>query len=403
MSGDLLTSYDGRTITYDNVGNPLSDGVRTYTWQKGRQLSELTQNGVTWEYTYDANGLRTKKKNKATQKSVEYIYSGGQLRYMSEGMYSMIFEYDAKGVPVAVICNDTRYFYITNLQGDVVAIIDENGCQVAEYEYDAWGNLISWDFGSNTITQYKDIGLYNPLRYRGYVYDRETGLYYLQSRYYNPEWGRFINADAYISTETGLIGYNMFAYCNNNPVNCYDPSGQGAITTLLVTALVCGVLSFGADVAGQMVFEQKTLDNIDWRSATISGISGFCAGLIPGSGFWSLTGQAVVSSLVDNGLRAIWMGEDFQINNVIMDSAILLGTGYVMKGVSNLSQKLTSKIFCKAPNYSQYQHYFRSKGHNYSRQEVYTHMRKYMQLQNLADEAVDSFLDFTSSFLLYPV
>ena len=101
-----------------------------------------------------------------------------------------------------------------------IAILDSEGNAVVEYSYDAWGKLLA-----TTGTLAATIGLHNPLRYRGYVYDNETALYYLQSRYYDPELGRFINADAFASTGTGLLGYNMFAYCNNNPANRSDPKG----------------------------------------------------------------------------------------------------------------------------------------------------------------------------------
>lgn len=115
--------------------------------------------------------------------------------------------------------NGTTYYYVTNLQGDVTAIVDGNGATVATYVYDAWGNLISDEPAENTV------GHLNPIRYRGYVYDAETELHYLQSRYYDPKLGRFLNADSYASTGQGILGNNMFAYCNNNPLNGEDPSG----------------------------------------------------------------------------------------------------------------------------------------------------------------------------------
>jgi RHS repeat-associated protein len=112
--------------------------------------------------------------------------------------------------------------YVTNLQGDVVAILNRSGTAVVNYTYDAWGKLLTTT-DSTTIS----LGLYNPLRYRGYVYDRETGLYYLQSRYYNPTWGRFINVDAVIPDIGGdFQGYNLYSYCFNNPVMLYDSTGH---------------------------------------------------------------------------------------------------------------------------------------------------------------------------------
>ena len=117
--------------------------------------------------------------------------------------------------------NNSRYFYATNIQGDVTAILNTSGTAVVQYTYDAWGNILSI-----TGTMASDLGAHNPLRYRGYVYDTETGLYYLQSRYYDPALGRFINADILVSTGQGLLGNNMFAYCGNNPVNRQDAIGM---------------------------------------------------------------------------------------------------------------------------------------------------------------------------------
>ena len=130
------------------------------------------------------------------------------------------FGYDASGTPQYVLYDGSYYFYLTNLQGDVTAIVNTTGETVVEYSYDAWGNVLE-----TTGTLAETLGKLNPLRYRGYVYDRETGLHYLQSRYYDPQIGRFINADGYTSTGQGFVGNNMFAYCGNNSVNYSDPSG----------------------------------------------------------------------------------------------------------------------------------------------------------------------------------
>ena len=132
-----------------------------------------------------------------------------------------MFGHSPDGVPLSVVYDDLLYYYVTNIQGDVVAILDATGAEVVTYTYDAWGNILTIG-GSKATT----LGQDNPLRYRGYVYDQETGLYYLQSRYYDPEMGRFISADSFTSTGQGFTGNNMFAYCGNNPVNYLDPEGQ---------------------------------------------------------------------------------------------------------------------------------------------------------------------------------
>ena len=138
------------------------------------------------------------------------------------------FIYDESGRPFALKYStdgatfDT-YYYVLNLQGDVVKLIQANGHVVAHYTYDAWGKIL--DSGGN-------LAEVNPLRYRGYYYDNETGFYYLQSRYYDPANRRFISADVYASTGQGFVGTNMFAYCNNKPIINSDPSGHALRSNL---------------------------------------------------------------------------------------------------------------------------------------------------------------------------
>ena len=197
---DLLTGYNGQTITSDAIGNMLSDGTWTYTWEHGRELATMSNGTTTWTYTYNADGLRTSRSSGTTTYS--YIYNGSKLSQMTVGEDTLYFTYDASA-PMSVTYNSTTYYYVTNLQGDVIAILNSEGTPVVTYTYDAWGNHLS-----TTGSMASTLGTINPLRYRGYVYDQETGLYYLQSRYYNPEMGRFINADAFNSTGQGILGNN---------------------------------------------------------------------------------------------------------------------------------------------------------------------------------------------------
>ena len=226
--GDKLISYDGTTISYDAIGNPLSDGTWFYTWEQGRQLVTMSCGQNIWNFTYDESGMRTGRSNTGTVYT--YTYNGSQLSRMDYEGIVMYFTYGADGTPLTINYNGTAYYYVTNLQGDVVGILDSTGAQVVGYTYDAWGRLLT-----TTDTMANTLGLHNPLRYRGYVYDRETGLYYLQSRYYNPSWGRFINADAQLATGD-FTGLNLFAYCNNNPTNYLDKHGTDSSTAVATFA-----------------------------------------------------------------------------------------------------------------------------------------------------------------------
>lgn len=224
---DQLTKYDGTTISYDAIGNPLSYRGWTFTWQDGRRLATASKGSNSISYTYDVDGIRYTKTVNGTTHS--YIYAGGPLLQEKYGNTVMNFLYDANGRPYAIQYSTnsgssyTTYYYITNLQGDVVGIIDSSRNRVVTYTYDSWGMLIS-----TTGSMASSLGTANPLRYRGYYYDTETALYYLQSRYYDPQVGRFINAD-----DAGLLGangdiasINLFAYCGNNPVDRRDVSGE---------------------------------------------------------------------------------------------------------------------------------------------------------------------------------
>ena len=248
---DLLTAYDGHAITYDQTGNPLTyyDGS-AFTWRNGRQLASWTKNGQTTSYTYNADGLRTKKVNPDGSWS-EYHWIGSTLisenrfRANGERHWTLQFQYDQNGSPVGVSFRDCGestftyvYYYAKNLQGDIVGLYKRNpdgtGAQViATYEYDPWGKVTAVRDANGALVTYPSgsnlIAFMNPLRYRGYYQDNDTGFYYLQSRYYDPELKRFINADSYASTGQGFIGCNMFTYCNNRPSNASDNSGHRAV------------------------------------------------------------------------------------------------------------------------------------------------------------------------------
>ena len=203
---DKLTGVNGvGNITYDEIGNPLNyrDGM-SFTWRNGRWLSTTTLNdGTKVTYRYNANGMRTQKK--VGSKVTDYYYdSNNNLIAQKTDNATLFFYYDTENSPVALSYNGKMFYYVKNLQGDIVKILDEDGNEKANYVYNAWGNILSQ---SND-----ELSSINPLRYRGYVYDEDTAMYYLQTRYYDPFTGRFINADntVFIGSSGTAIGDNIF-------------------------------------------------------------------------------------------------------------------------------------------------------------------------------------------------
>ena len=259
---DKLTAVNGSAIRYDAIGNPLSDGTWTYTWQNGRQLQKMQKAGVTAEFVYNADGLRVQKTVNGV--ATKYTLHGKNVVHMTSGTDELHFFYDAQNRPAVAVYNGTAYAYVKSLQGDIVAILDENGNTVVSYGYDAWGAPL-WCTGELAET----LGKVQPFRYRGYVFDEETGFYYVSSRYYDPEIGRFISpdtTDVLTATPMGLTDKNLYAYCDNNPVVRVDHGGQFWET-------VFDVISLGASIVEVCI---NPTDPWAW-----AGLAGDAIDLIP--------------------------------------------------------------------------------------------------------------------------
>ncbi len=179
---------------------------------------QKTVDGVTTTivFEYNEDGLRTKKTVTVgnTTTVTEYVLHGKNVVHLTRGTDELHFYYDAQDRPAVVIFNGVAYGYLYNLQGDVVALVDGTGAKVVEYTYDAWGKPTS-KTGSLAST----LGTVQPFRYRGYVWDEETGDYYLRSRYFVSWLSRFLSADA-------MINGNLYCYCNDSPPNQSDLSGR---------------------------------------------------------------------------------------------------------------------------------------------------------------------------------
>ena len=206
----------------------------SWIWQ-GRQLTTAEKGGTTLSYTYDSEGIRTSKTVGST--TTKYLLNGTQILAQKTGSTTLSFFYDQQGNRVGMADSSNHfYYYIYNVQGDVIALADASTGKLAvTYTYDAWGKLVKLeDSTANSV------GSQNPFRYKGYYYDTETSLYYLQTRYYDPDTGRFINADAYATTDAGgVLSSNMFAYCENNPILRSDPTGEWV--HILVGGILGGV------------------------------------------------------------------------------------------------------------------------------------------------------------------
>ena len=237
---DKLTGYDGQTINYDAIGNPLNDGAWTFTWAAGRQLKKMVREDRTLDFKYDHNGMRIQKtlQHDWYPETTKYTYHGKLLTHMTVDYTDwdevaqqdkLHFFYDTQSRPAKVSYNGVIYTYILNLQGDIVGLLDNSGNLVVEYKYDAWGKLLS-----TTGTLADMLGKRNPFRYRGYVYDEESELYYLQSRYYNADIGRFENADIRLGVFVKFQTHNLFCYSMNDPVSGADHTGQSFLNTVLL-------------------------------------------------------------------------------------------------------------------------------------------------------------------------
>lgn len=359
---DQLDSYtinnDISNITYDDSGNPINitnfkyeDALYNHAeleWE-GRKLVNIKVYNSSddtlliseiW-YTYNDQGLRIQKVIEDSAGIIKYDYklSGdlvvleviseyNDLTQIYDELYKIAYAYDYDGTPIGFTYIDdleTRdYIYVKNLMGDITHITDLNGNIVVEYSYDAYGNITKVQ-GDDALT----IGKYNSLRYRSYIYDEETAFYYLQSRYYNPEIGRFINADGLLGEVGNIQTHNMYAYCANNPVMYTDISGytpewlnaignwfeehwiEIAIGTAFIVAgvLTMGIAAYigGATFAGVMSAMCSAISVSLIHVGISMGISAVIGGLISadtGGDFWSGFTDGLASGYMWGGIFA---------------------------------------------------------------------------------------------------
>ena len=293
---DKLTAYGEEQIQTDSMGNPLNFVNKnilgdtfegTLEWN-GRQLAAAETDDERYEYSYNSEGLRTSVKKYNYRGELEqifyYFWQGGKLSgYIVEDAqgnvdYIIKMLYNSAGESFGYAFEDiennhsTTMLYGKNLQGDVTGVYDAGYGLVVEYFYDAWGN-VSVEFLNNSMGETlksMDIVLYTPITYRGYMYDPFTGLYYLQSRYYNPTYGRFLNADSIMKTGEPL-GANIFAYCGNNPVNYVDYDGYSSkyLIDMIVELIILLVV---LEAAMRYLFKDVEIDKATKLTQDFNGI-----------------------------------------------------------------------------------------------------------------------------------
>ena len=336
---DQLTSFNGKAITYDAMGNPLSYMGMNLTWEKGRQLKTLKKSGTLSQYVYDNDGRRIQKT--VGDKVIRFYLDGDKIiAQKEEGGERMDFLYDEKGTPFAFEYQEKMYFYQTNLQGDIIGIVDSKGSQVVVYRYDAWGEvLVSSDASGFGLAQI------NPLRYRGYYYDQETGLYYLQTRYYDPKVRRFLNADdASVLTKDPeqLTEKNLYAYCDDNPVMYRDDAGMFVIT---VAQVGLGVLGMVTNVATCYIAAKATGQEFGIGDLAVAALAGLVNGVTINNLYVTLTsafisgiGTTICSIISGSDVKeALWKGGMTALCTAVSINAIIELKTPILDVVKNVS------------------------------------------------------------------
>ena len=335
-----MACYNNECCAYDSLGNPTMYRCHNLEWTKVRKLARFDAN----TFEYNAEGIRFKKNNNV------YTLDGDRILKETDGTNTTTYYYANVNAPIGFNYNGTDYYFCKNIQGDVIAIYDADGDIVAKYVYDAWGNHKIYDANNNEVTSTTHIGYINPIRYRGYYFDVETGLYYLQTRYYDPETGRFLNSDAieYLAPEQ-LGGLNLYAYCNNNPVIFIDH--QGTKTNSIGFSFSFGGLGSGYSISIFLSMDSNGMCAFQWsysvpkdentRNTELGVNVGACW-------FWQQTNLDSVEDLVEEskaaGIAGGPIGVDIITNqeNEVIGNQVAIGVG--ISATAHVNETYTTTI-----------------------------------------------------------
>ena len=288
----LVYSNEGGNVYYDQMGNPYYYRIMTLEWT-GTRLDRMYIPGLEFYcdnvYEYNSDGIRVSKTVKGNKHT--YVLDGTRIISEAVGYETFIYLYDESGSPIGLRYRGTgypadvfsNYYFEKNIFGDIVAVYSNTGVKVGSYIYDAWGNCTVQTHNSVSIDNYI-VQTGNPFRYRGYYYDVETSLYYLQTRFYDPQIGRFISPDSPGNLGAGnqLIGFNLYAYCGNNPVMGYDPMGtwdlftwgEGLFYTIIgATAIVSAAAVFTVPGAGYAMYAFAATTLVAGTATVLNGVA----------------------------------------------------------------------------------------------------------------------------------
>ena len=329
---DQLLSWNGKSYAYDAGGNPTVLRGMALTWGEGRRLKRIAATAGEVTFAYDSDGKRVRKTSGGIE--TKYYYNGNVLSGLvrkaanntGSAKTTVQFVYDTQGKPFMLRVNGkTDYFYLYNGLGDVVGLVDSSNQVVVRYQYNSWGKVTSTQDTSGV-----SLATLNPFRYRKYVYDPETGLYCLGSRYYDPEVGRFVNADdtdVIFAKPQELGSKNLYAYCDNNPVAREDYAGEFPIPCIVgavVGAAVSGfsyVLTSGGEIDGVELA----------KSCLVGAVSGALA---------PLKGGFLMAAAIVNGINTAINTEGDPVTRVVY--GIIEGGATYIAG--NRANKVTDMV-----------------------------------------------------------
>jgi len=305
---DQLVSWNGYSFSYDNAGNPLTYKGNTLSWNNSNKLSKFMFNSSKYlNFEYNGSGIRREKVYVNSNSTIRHTYtyhdnklylekiSGNQSQYIA-------YIYEKDEIVGFYLQDELPYLFRKNILGDVIGVFNYLGELVAEYAYDAWGNCI-------ILSQIDGIGDLNPIRYRSYYFDDETGLYYLINRYYDPEIGRFISPDSieYLDYRT-INGVNFYCYCLDNPVFYYDPNGDIFITIsfalsmyyLLLAVAIVAILSISIFCISESIRRFLSIDTNNLYNHTDNESDDYNHLTNPTSNYLNLETEFIIINSLEN-------------------------------------------------------------------------------------------------------